>query len=218
MKLEKKTIKNTGRVVTGKTPLTSNHDFFGGEYLFVTPTDLDFNNYYIYNTNTTISELGKSKYTNQFLPPNSVMYTCIGNTIGKIALNKLECLTNQQINSIIPNDENYFKFLYYYLISITPQIRNLGGGVATPIVNKTNFEGIEIYLPTLSTQLKIAFILSSYDDLIENNLKRIKLLEEKAFLRYKQIVADEKELELNPRARSAKLRIAEKNAVKDEGK
>ena len=97
MKLEKKKIKDTGKIVTGKTPLTSNQDFFGGEYLFVTPTGLDFNNYFIYNTNTTISELGKSKYKNQFLPPNSVMYTCIGNTIGKIALNKTECLTNQQI-------------------------------------------------------------------------------------------------------------------------
>lgn len=192
MKFEKKTIKDTGRIVTGKTPSTSNRDYFGGEYLFVTPTDLDFNNYYIYQTNTTISELGKSKHTNQILPPNSVMFTCIGNTIGKIALNKSECLTNQQINSIIPNDENDFKFLYYYLISITPFIRNLGGGVATPIVNKTNFEGIEINIPKLPTQRKIASILSAYDDLIENNLKRIKLLEEMAFLRYKQIVREEK--------------------------
>ena len=192
MKLEKKKIKDTGKIVTGKTPLTSNQDFFGGEYLFVTPTGLDFNNYFIYNTNTTISELGKSKYKNQFLPPNSVMYTCIGNTIGKIALNKTECLTNQQINSIIPNDENDYKFLYYYLISITPDIRNLGGGVATPIVNKTIFEGIEIHVPPLPTQRKIASILSAYDDLIENNLKRIKLLEEKAFVTYKGIVSSEK--------------------------
>lgn len=195
MKFEKKTIKDTGRIVTGKTPSTSNRDYFGGEYLFVTPTDLDFNNYYIYQTNTTISELGKSKHTNQILPPNSVMFTCIGNTIGKIALNKSECLTNQQINSIIPNDENDFKFLYYYLISITPFIRNLGGGVATPIVNKTNFEGIEINIPKLPTQRKIASILSAYDDLIENNLKRIKLLEEKALMEYRILFKENKLME-----------------------
>jgi type I restriction enzyme S subunit len=46
-------------------------------------------------------------------------------------------------------------------------------------------------LPPLPTQRRIANILSAYDDLIENNLKRIKLLEEKAFLRYKQIVKEE---------------------------
>jgi restriction endonuclease S subunit len=67
---------------------------------------------------------------------------------------------------------------YYYLISITPFIKNLGGGVATPIVNKSKFEDIDITIPKLPTQRKIASILSAYDDLIENNLKRIKLLEE----------------------------------------
>lgn len=192
MKWERKKIKDTGKIVTGKTPPTGNKDFFDGEYLFVTPTDLDFNNYYIYQTKTTISEVGKSRHVNQFLPANSVMYTCIGNTIGKIALNKNDCLTNQQINSIIPNDNHDFKFLYYYLISITPLIKNLGGGVATPIVNKSKFEDIDITIPKLPTQRKIASILSAYDDLIENNLKRIKLLEEKAFASYKLIVQNEK--------------------------
>lgn len=192
MRWESKKIKDTGKIVTGKTPPTGNRDFFDGEYLFVTPTDLDFHNYYICQTKTTISEVGKSRHANQFLPANSVMYTCIGNTIGKIALNKNECLTNQQINSIIPNDNHDFKFLYYYLISITPFIKNLGGGVATPIVNKSKFEDIDITIPRFPTQRKIASILSAYDDLIENNLKRIKLLEEKAFLRYKQIVREEK--------------------------
>jgi len=192
MKWAKMKIRDTGRIVTGKTPPTGNRDFFDGDYLFVTPTDLDFHNYYIYQTKTTISEVGKSRHINQFLPANSVMYTCIGNTIGKIGLNKNECLTNQQINSIIPNNNHDFKFLYYYLISITPFIKNLGGGVATPIVNKSTFEDIDIYIPPLPIQRKIASILSAYDDLIENNLKRIKLLEERAFLRYKQIVKEEK--------------------------
>lgn len=190
MKWESKKIKDTGKIVTGKTPPTGNRDFFSGEYLFVTPTDLDFHNYYIHQTKTTISEVGKSRHVNQFLPANSVMYTCIGNTIGKIALNKNECLTNQQINSIIPNDNHDFKFLYYYLISITPFIKNLGGGVATPIVNKSKFEDIDITIPKFPTQRKIASILSAYDDLIENNLKRIKLLEEKAQLHYKELMQE----------------------------
>jgi type I restriction enzyme S subunit len=59
-------------------------------------------------------------------------------------------------------------------------------------LSRTDLGELELSFPPLPTQRKIASILSAYDDLIENNLKRIKLLEEKAFLRYKQIVREEK--------------------------
>ncbi|MDD4099543.1 MAG: restriction endonuclease subunit S [Candidatus Cloacimonetes bacterium] len=190
MNWEQKKISNTGMVVTGKTPPTAHKEYYGGDYLFVTPTDLDHNNYYVKKTNSTISDIGKEVMRKQFLPPNSVMFTCIGNTIGKIAINHQECLTNQQINSIIPNGNNNYKFLYYLLIHITPQIRLLGGGVATPIVNKTKFENIEIRVPPLPVQCKIAGILSAYDDLIENNLKRIKLLDEAVMIIHKEFTQE----------------------------
>lgn len=180
MKWEEYKIKELGRVVTGKTPSTSQREFFGGNYLFVTPSDLNFNHYFVRNTNTTISEVGKEKHENQFLPPNSIMFTCIGNTIGKIAINQETCLTNQQINSIIPFGSFNYKFIYYSLINRIPEIRILGGGVATPIINKSTFEEVKLNIPPLPIQQKIASILSAYDDLIENNLKRIRLLEEAA--------------------------------------
>src|SRR5690606_19417517 len=60
-------------------------------------------------------------------------------------------------------------------------------------VSKSSFSSIEVKaVKHLPTQCRIASILSAYDDLIENNLKRIKLLEEKAFLRYKQMIKEEK--------------------------
>jgi len=59
-------------------------------------------------------------------------------------------------------------------------------------LSRTDLGELELSFPPLPTQRKIASILSAYDDLIENNLKRIKLLEEKAFLRYKGIVKSEK--------------------------
>ena len=62
---------------------------------------------------------------------------------------------------------------------------------------------IKINIPPLPTQRKIASILSAYDDLIENNLKRIKLLEEKAFVTYKGIVSSAKDLKRLPLAQLA---------------
>jgi type I restriction enzyme S subunit len=73
------------------------------------------------------------------------------------------------------------------------KIANKAQGAANQAnISPGDVEGVEINLPPLPTQRKIAGILSAYDDLIENNLKRIKLLEEKAFFRYKQIVREEK--------------------------
>jgi len=195
-------IKDFGKVVTGKTPPTVDKEFYNKGYKFVTPTDLDFNSYYIRHTQREVSEKARNRYPNYFLPPDSVSYTCIGATIGKSCLNREYVLTNQQINSIIPNKSSNARFIYYYLNAITPSIVAVAGGAATPIVNKSSFESIKINVPPLPTQQKIAKTLSNYDDLIENNLKRIKLLEESARLTYEEwflrFRVDGKRLEINP--------------------
>lgn len=81
---------------------------------------------------------------------------------------------------------NDVRFAYYLLHTL--DLISLNGGGAVPSLNRNFLASIEVSIPPLPTQRKIAGILSAYDDLIENNLKRIKLLEEKAFLRYLEIV------------------------------
>jgi type I restriction enzyme S subunit len=86
------------------------------------------------------------------------------------------------------------KFIFYYFNSPfgRGQILSLANGAAVKTIKGSDLKKLKLNLLELPTQRKIASILSAYDDLIENNLKRIKLLEEKAFLRYKQIVREEK--------------------------
>lgn len=84
------------------------------------------------------------------------------------------------------NDERFAFYLLHTLDFIS-----LNGGGAVPSLNRNFLSSINVNVPPLPTQRRIASILSAYDDLIENNLKRIKLLEEKAFLRYKQIAKSE---------------------------
>lgn len=181
-------LSDLGDVVTGKTPSTKIREFFDGVYLFVTPSDLNYGHYYCSNTETTVTESAKNKLKNQFIPKDSVMFTCIGNTIGKCAISSAECLTNQQINSIVANENNNPKFIYYLLNHKIEYIRGigLGGGSATPIINKTTFSNLKFKVPDLPTQERIAEVLSAYDDLIENNRRRIRLLEESARLLYRE--------------------------------
>jgi type I restriction enzyme, S subunit len=179
-------ISTFGRVVTGKTPPTSNREFFGGEYFFVTPSDIDYSNFYCRRTETTVTEVARERFTNQFIPGDAVIFTCIGNTIGKCALAPADCLTNQQMNSIVANEETDSKFVYYLLCNSVEFIRQFGGGAATPIINKTTFENIQLSAPEFHEQKRIGSLLSAYDELIENNRRRMRLLEEAARLLYRE--------------------------------
>jgi len=178
-------IADFGSVITGKTPSSNNPEHFGDDYPFITPTDMDKGR--IVHPERGISQEGFLKFRRQILPRRSVCFVCIGATIGKICLTTEKSLTNQQINSVVVDTTKHDPFFIYYLLSTYAEaVKGIAGGAATPIVNKTSFENIEVVVPPLPTQRKIAAILSAYDDLIENNLRRIKILEEMAQNLYRE--------------------------------
>lgn len=182
-----KTIKDLGKVVTGKTPSKENDEFYNdGELPFVSPKDLDWNSYYVYDTQTKVTDKAYESQKNQRVPTNSVFYTSLSFAIGKIGIASRESLTNQQIHSIVVNDKHDYKFVYYLLQQYRPYIFCFNSGIDTPIVPKSVFEKINVVVPDLDVQKKIAAILSAYDDLIENNKKRIQILENMAEELYKE--------------------------------
>jgi len=92
---------------------------------------------------------------------------------------------------IVPKFEG--KFLYYSLNTgeAKGQIEGFATGASQKTISLKSIKGIKIPTPPLPTQRKIASILSAYDDLIENNLKRIKLLEEAMNIKYKNLISTE---------------------------
>lgn len=178
-------IADFGKVITGKTPSSKSPEHFGDKYPFITPTDMNTGRIVV--TERAISEEGYLTFHRQILPPLSVCFVCIGATIGKICMTKEKSLTNQQINSIVVDTKHYDPYFVYYLLSTyEEEVKGVAGGAATPIVNKTTFENLKASAPPLPIQRKIAAILSAYDDLIENNLRRIKILEEMAQNLYRE--------------------------------
>lgn len=167
-----------GTVVTGKTPSLKNPEDWGSDMFFVTPTD--YRNYrkYVDGSERKLSDIGVKRLANKILPPYSVLVTCIGSDMGKVVITKDPCITNQQINSIIPNESVDPHFLYYTLINSYDVLRVMGGdGTAVPIVNKRDFENIKIEIPPLKEQKRIASILSSLDDKIDLLYQENKTLE-----------------------------------------
>lgn len=76
------------------------------------------------------------------------------------------------------------RFVYYALKVLNLERFNVGG--ANPTLNRNHIHGLPIFLPSRSTQDEVARILTAYDEFIENNRKRIGLLEEAARLLYRE--------------------------------
>ena len=182
-----------GWVITGKTPSKNNPVDWGNEIPFITPSDYKNYGKFARAADRNLSQIGVERLRNKILPPNSILVTCIGSDMGKVVMNKIGVITNQQINSVIP-DSNLVdnNFLYYRLVSIYETLRVHGGdGTAVPIVNKSDFENICTKIPPLPEQKAIASVLSSLDDKIDLLHRQNATLEKMAETLFRQWFVEE---------------------------
>lgn len=171
-------IKDVGRVFTGKTPSKATDEYFGGDIPFVTPAELD-GDVYVCTAKQTLNELGAKQI--KLLPKDSVMVCCIG-SLGKIGIAGRELATNQQINSVVFDEAKVFsKYGFYALSLLRPILEKIAPSTTVPIVNKSNFESLEIPLPPLEEQIRIAAILDKADAIRRKRQQAIKLADD--FLR-----------------------------------
>ncbi|EGK8165633.1 restriction endonuclease subunit S [Campylobacter coli] len=164
-------IGNIGEVITGKTPSTSNAALWDGDIQFVTPTDITENKYQ-HHTQRTVVKTPKMKV----LPKCTILYTCIA-SIGKMALSLYPCITNQQINSIVPKSFYNNEFIYYSLLQKTFLIKAGFANSTLPIINKTDFSKIQIpVILDKKEQQKIADCLSEIDTIITEQSNKVEQL------------------------------------------
>lgn len=167
-----------GEIITGNTPKTSDaNNYASNDIMFVKPSDISEN---------TVTLLSKSEYyiseyarrKARILPVGSILVSCIG-TVGKIAINTTECAFNQQINAIVPNTGKcYTKYVAYALQAIKPQLQAMANAAVVPILNKAQFSEIEIILPTIEEQHRIAAVLDKVTDLIAKRQAQLDKLDE----------------------------------------
>jgi type I restriction enzyme S subunit len=147
-------IVDIGDVVTGTTPRKAKKEYYGTDYPFYKPTDLN-DGYYVKKSGDGLSQEGIEKA--RLLPVKSILVTCIGATIGKTGFIRTEGAFNQQINAIIPEKHILPEFVYFMCISYQFQKSIIDNASATtlPILNKSKFEILLIPLPSLSEQHRI---------------------------------------------------------------
>jgi type I restriction enzyme S subunit len=167
-----------GKVVTGKTPSTKQVEYWGGSLPFVTPTD--FKNYgkFVLSSERKLSSMAISEFKRLIIPENSVVVTCIGSDMGKVARTATSCTTNQQLNSLIFNQiNNGVEYAYQFLISQYKMLRLMAlGGSTMPIINKKDFSDIEILIPEASTLDQFNQVVETTNLKIINNEQQIQTL------------------------------------------
>lgn len=144
-----KALSDLGQIICGKTPSKSNKEFYGNDVPFIKIPDMH-NQVFITQTTDNLSVAGANSQSKKYIPPKSICVSCIA-TVGLVSMTSKPSHTNQQINSIIPNDEQTSKFLYLSLKqpSMTKYLKDLAsGGSATLNLNTSTFSKIEIITPS----------------------------------------------------------------------
>lgn len=174
---EVKRVKDFGEIQTGKTPPTDEPEVFSDKengFMFITPGDLDVAKY-IEETERYVSEKG-IRYS-YVLPKGSVCEVCIGSTIGKIGITTAKCCSNQQITSVIVNNEHDAEYLYYAMLSRREHFKSVAGINATPQINKSGYSKYRVLCPKDKLeQIAIAKRISSVDKSINEQDQKIKSL------------------------------------------
>ena len=184
-------LSEIGTVVGGATPSTKVPENYDGEISWITPKDLsNFMGRYIFRGERNISQLGYDSCSCQMLPVGTILFSSRA-PIGYLAIAGKEVCTNQGFKSIIPNSAYVDSlFLYYLLKYHKDRIADLGSGTTFMEVSGSVMRNVEVSIPDLLTQKRIARLLSSIDDKIELNNRINHNLEEQAQALYKSWFVD----------------------------
>jgi type I restriction enzyme S subunit len=172
-------------VKSGGTPSTKNDSYYGGEIPWLRTQEVNFNE--ITDTEIKITEEGLANSAAKWIPANSVIVAMYGNSAGRIAITKIPLTTNQACcNLIVNNETDDYRYVYYSLMMRFEHLKGLSKGAAQNNLNAGQVREFKIPRPPKGIQVKIGDALSKYDSLIENNRRRIQLLEESARLLYRE--------------------------------
>lgn len=163
-------ISAIGDVIGGGTPSTKHNEYYGDEIAWITPKDLsNFNGRYISRGERSISQKGYDNSSAQMMPAGTVLFSSRA-PIGYVAIAKNELCTNQGFKSVVPHSEICdSEFLYYLLCYRKHDIKAIASGTTFMEVSGTALKNFVVHMPDISTQKKIASVLSSLDQRIEGN-------------------------------------------------
>ena len=177
-------------LIGGGTPKTSNPDYWNGHIPWLSVKDFSNDFRYVYETEKSITELGLNNSSTKLLEKGDIIISARG-TVGEIATIPYPMAFNQSCYGLRAKryivDEDY---LYYLIKDSVRLLKKKTHGSVFDTITRDTFNGIEVDLPILDIQKKIASILNRIDEKIEINSKINYNLEEQALVIFKSYFID----------------------------
>lgn len=186
MKWEEKSLDELGSVGRGKSkhrPRDAEH-LYGGPYPFIQTGDVKHSELYVTSYSQTYSEAGLAQ--SKLWPAGTLCITIAANIADTAILGLDACFPDSVIGFIADESKSDARFIKYKFDTIKRQYQQVSQGAAQDNLPLEKLLAFKLKVPPPQTQREIADVLSAYDDLIENNRRRMALLEEAARLLYRE--------------------------------
>ena len=186
MSLHSKRLDELGTVSRGRSrhrPRDAAH-LYGGPYPFIQTGDIKHAGLYVTSFTQTYSEAGLDQ--SKLWPKGTLCITIAANIADTTILGLDSCFPDSVIGFIAHDSECDVRYLKYKFDTIKQQYRQVSRGAAQDNLSLEKLLSFELLVHSIQVQRRIADVLSAYDDLIENNRRRMALLEESARLLYRK--------------------------------
>ena len=186
MSWELKSFDELGFIGRGKSRHRPRNDesLYGGDFPLIQTGDVKNANLYITEYSQTYSQKGLEQ--SKLWQPNTLCITIAANIADTTILGIQACFPDSIIGFVADEKVCDVRFIKYHFDIVQKQMQMVSQGATQDNLSLEKLLKFKVPTPPLQTQKRIASILSNYDDLIENNFKRIKLLEETAQNIYKE--------------------------------
>lgn len=167
---------NLGKFLGGGTPSTKNSNFWNGDIPWISSSDLTEENIYQINSVRFITKDAISQSATKLIPANSILIVSrVG--VGKVAVNKTELCTSQDFTNLVACTENVV-FLAYLIKVETKCLLEFNQGTSIKGFVKSDLVALELKLPLIPEQTRIAAFLSAIDEKLTQLKKKKTLLEQ----------------------------------------
>lgn len=176
-------------IVSGTTPKSNRPEYWDGDIDWVTPAELNDDSDVIYESQRKITEQAVQDSSLKPFPTGTVLLSSRA-PIGKVAIAGVEMCCNQGFKNLICSDKIYNRYLYHFLKNSTEYLNSLGRGATFKEISKSIVENIEIPLPSLDEQRRIAAVLDKVSDLIAKRREQLDKLDELVKARFVEMFGD----------------------------
>ena len=176
-------------IVSGTTPKSNRPEYWDGDINWVTPAELNDDSDIIYESQRKITEQAVQDSSLKPFPAGTVLLSSRA-PIGKVAIAGVEMYCNQGFKNLICSNRIYNRYLYHFLKNSTEYLNSLGRGATFKEISKSIVENIEIPLPTLDEQCRIAAVLDKVSGLIAKRREQLDKLDELVKARFVEMFGD----------------------------